>query len=200
VSETRELPPEAREALLAVARDALQAHYAGRTPAPLPPLDALHRPASAFVTLRRRSDHELRGCVGFIDSGESLAEVVAEAAVAAAVRDGRFDLVTAEELPALHIEISVLTPLQPIDSDEVEVGRHGLVVQYAGKRGLLLPQVPVDRGWDRETFLSWTCRKAGLPPDTWRKPDCELLGFTALVFAEGEKGAPPPGGAPAAQG
>ena len=80
-------------------------------------------------------------------------------------------------------------PLSAICSDEVEVGLHGLVVQFAGRRGVLLPQVPVDRGWDRETFLSWTCRKAGLPPDTWRKPGCELLGFTALVFGEEEHGA-----------
>jgi AmmeMemoRadiSam system protein A len=178
------LSPEARKALLALARATLEAHFAGRPPAPLPPFEELRQPGSAFVTLRRRSDHELRGCVGFMDSGESLAEVAAEAAVAAAVRDGRFDVVTAAEVPALRIEISVLTMLQPIESDQVEVGRHGLVVQYAGKRGLLLPQVPVDRGWDCETFLSWTCRKAGLPPDTWKRPGCELLGFTAQVFAE----------------
>jgi len=186
VSGPPELSSEERRALLALVREALDAHFAGRPPAPAPTLEALLRPGSAFVTLRRRTDRELRGCVGFMDSGESLAEVVAEAAVAAAVRDGRFDLVTAEELPLLQVEISVLTPLEPIESDEVEVGRHGLLVRYAGKRGLLLPQVPVARGWDRETFLSWTCRKAGLPSDTWRKPGCELLGFMALVFGEDE--------------
>jgi AmmeMemoRadiSam system protein A len=142
------------------------------------------------VTLRRRSDHELRGCVGMMDTEESLAAVVAEAAAAAATRDGRFDTVTSEELDGLHIEISVLGPLSAICSDDVEVGLHGLVVQFAGRRGVLLPQVPVDRGWDRETFLGWTCRKAGLPPDTWKKPGCELLGFTALVFGEDEPHAP----------
>jgi AmmeMemoRadiSam system protein A len=141
------------------------------------------------VTLRRRSDHELRGCIGLLDTEESLAAVVARAAVAAATRDGRFDAVRAEELSELHIEISVLGPVSAIGSDEVEVGRHGLVVQLGARRGLLLPQVPVDRGWDRETFLGWTCRKAGLPPDTWRRPDCELLGFTALVFGEDERSA-----------
>jgi AmmeMemoRadiSam system protein A len=114
-----------------------------------------------------------------MDCDDSLADVVARAAVAAATRDGRFDAVRREELPELHIEISVLGPVSAIDSDEVEVGRHGLVVQLGSRRGLLLPQVPVDRGWDRETFLGWTCRKAGLPADAWKRTDCELLGFTA---------------------
>ncbi|HET8645263.1 MAG TPA: AmmeMemoRadiSam system protein A, partial [Vicinamibacteria bacterium] len=136
----------------------------------------------------------LRGCIGLMDTGESLARVVAEAAVAAATRDGRFGDVTAAELADLHIEISVLGEVAAISSDEVEVGRHGLIVRYAGRRGLLLPQVPVDRGWDRETFLGWTCRKAGLPPDTWRKPGCELLAFTAVVFGEDGARSPAHGG------
>ncbi len=178
------LSPAGQRALLEWARASLFAHFGGQTLPPAQHDEELQRPAAAFVTLRRRSDHELRGCVGLMDREDSLAAVVAEAAVAAATRDGRFDFVTAAELPDLHIEISVLGPVSAIDSDEVEVGRHGLIVQFAGRRGLLLPQVPVDRGWDRETFLSWTCRKAGLPPDTWRKPTCELLGFTALVFGE----------------
>lgn len=178
------LSPQAQRALLDHARATLAAHFGGGgAPAELDHAD-LQRPGSAFVTLRRRSDHELRGCIGLMDTEDSLAAVVAQAAIAAATRDGRFDAVRAEELPELHIEISVLGPVSAIGSDEVEVGRHGLVVQLGSRRGLLLPQVPVDRGWDRETFLSWTCRKAGLPPDTWKRPDCELLGFTALVFSE----------------
>jgi AmmeMemoRadiSam system protein A len=184
------LSPEGRRALLEWARAALEAHLSGRPCQAQEHADELRRPAGAFVTLRRRSDHELRGCVGMMDTEESLAAVVAEAAAAAATRDGRFDTVTSEELDGLHIEISVLGPLSAICSDDVEVGLHGLVVQFAGRRGVLLPQVPVDRGWDRETFLGWTCRKAGLPPDTWKKPGCELLGFTALVFGEDEPHAP----------
>lgn len=183
------LSPEARRALLALARESLAAHLEGRAPAAAV-TDELSLRAGAFVTLRRRSDHELRGCIGFLDASQSLATVVAEAAVAAATRDGRFEVVTAEELPDLVIEISVLGPATEIGSDEVEVGRHGLIVRFGERRGLLLPQVAVDRGWDRETFLSWACRKAGLPPETWRKPGCELLGFTALVFSEEEGPAP----------
>ena len=178
------LSAEAQRALLAWARAALAAHFGGQPLQPAQHHEELRRSAGAFVTLRRRSDRELRGCVGLMDTEGSLAAVVAEAAVAAATRDGRFDFVTAAELADLRIEISVLGPVSAICSDEVEVGLHGLIVQFAGRRGLLLPQVPVDRGWDSETFLSWTCRKAGLPPDTWRKPDCELLAFTALVFGE----------------
>jgi AmmeMemoRadiSam system protein A len=178
------LSPAARRALLTWARASLAAHLDGRPCQAAEHDEELRRPGGAFVTLRRRKDHELRGCVGLIETQESLAAVVAEAAVAAATRDGRFDFVTAAELPDLCIEISVLGPVSAICSDDVEVGLHGLIVQFAGRRGLLLPQVPVDRGWDRETFLGWTCRKAGLPADTWRKPGCELLGFTALVFGE----------------
>jgi AmmeMemoRadiSam system protein A len=186
---TAVLSPDSRRALLEWARASLAAHFEGRSCEAVEHPDELRRPAGAFVTLRRRSDHELRGCVGLMDTEESLLKVVAEAAVAAATRDGRFACVTAAELADLRIEISVLGPLSAICSDDVEVGLHGLVVQFAGRRGVLLPQVPVDRGWDRETFLSWTCRKAGLPPDTWKKPGCELLGFTALVFGEDEHGA-----------
>lgn len=183
---TQELSPEARRALLALARESLAAHLAGATAEPHERAGELLTPAAAFVTLRRRADHELRGCVGLLDREDSLAEVVAQAAIAAGTRDGRFEAVTASELPGLTIEISVLGPLAEICSDDVEVGRHGLMVRFGERRGLLLPQVAVDRGWDRETFLAWTCRKAGLPPDAWRKPGCELLGFTAVVFAEDE--------------
>jgi hypothetical protein len=180
------LSDEGRRALLAWARATLAAHLDGRPREAGDHAEELRRPCGAFVTLRRRADRELRGCVGLMDVEESLAAVVAEAAVAAATRDGRFDVVTAAELPELRIEISVLGPAAAICSDDVEVGLHGLIVQFGGRRGVLLPQVPVDRGWDREAFLGWTCRKAGLPPDTWKKPGCELLGFTALVFGEAE--------------
>lgn len=180
------LSAEARRALLALARESLAAHLSGTDLEALEPAEELRQPAAAFVTLRRRSDHELRGCVGLMNTDRSLAVVVAEAAVAAATRDGRFDSITAAELPELRIEISVLGPVTEICSDEVEVGRHGLIVHLGERRGLLLPQVAVDRGWDRETFLAWTCRKAGLPPDAWRKPGCELLCFTAVVFSEDE--------------
>jgi AmmeMemoRadiSam system protein A len=105
-------------------------------------------------------------------------------AVASATEDGRFDPVTEAELAGLRIEISALGPLEPIRPEDVEVGRHGLLISYGSRRGVLLPQVPVEQGWDRETFLAHTCWKAGLPEDTWRRPGVELLGFTATVFSE----------------
>ena len=77
-----------------------------------------------------------------------------------------------------------LGPLEPIRPEDVEVGRHGLLIGFKGRRGVLLPQVPVENGWDRETFLAHTCRKAGLPEDTWKRTGVELLGFTAVVFGE----------------
>ncbi len=96
----------------------------------------------------------------------------------------RFEPVTAGELVSLRIEISVLSPLEPIRPSDVEVGRHGLLLRHGARRGVLLPQVPVEHGWHREAFLAHTCLKAGLPPDTWKRPDVELLGFTATVFGE----------------
>jgi AmmeMemoRadiSam system protein A len=136
------------------------------------------------VTLRRRDDGELRGCVGRMVSEDPLAETVAAMAVAAATEDGRFDPVTVAELPSLSIEISALGPMREIRPEDVEVGVHGLMVRCGGRRGVLLPQVPVEHHWDRETFLAHICRKAGLALDAWRRPDCELLAFTAAVFGE----------------
>lgn len=173
-----------RRTLLALARAALVAHFDGRPRPPLPADGPLAHAGGAFVTLTRRADRDLRGCIGFLESGRTLAAAVIDAAVAAATRDGRFAPVTADEVPALHIHISVMGPLEPIDPEDVVVGRHGLVIEYGSRRGLLLPQVPLENEWDREEFLGWTCRKAGLPSDTWRKSGCCVLAFTALVFGE----------------
>jgi AmmeMemoRadiSam system protein A len=109
-------------------------------------------------------------------------------AVAAATEDGRFDSVTAAELPELQLEISALGPMLPVRPGEVEVGRHGLLIDHQGCRGVLLPQVPVEHGWDRETFLDHTCVKAGLLPGTWKEEGVDLLSFTAEVFGEEGEG------------
>jgi AmmeMemoRadiSam system protein A len=114
-----------------------------------------------------------------------LYQAVAETARAAAFEDSRFWPVTEEEARELEISLSVLSRLFPIHPNEVEVGRHGLVVSFASHRGLLLPQVPVECNWDRETFLEQTCRKADLPSDAWRK-DATLEAFTAEVFRDNE--------------
>ena len=147
-------------------------------------LEELQRPSGAFVTLNERSG-ELRGCIGSIEAVQPLAQAVASSAVSAAVRDPRFEPVRKEELPDLHIEISVMSPIVPVgDISEIEVGRDGLIIRRGNRAGLLLPQVATEYGWDRDTFLRQTCVKAGLPPDCWRSPDCRIEKFSAEVFGE----------------
>lgn len=173
-----------RRSLLRAAREAIAARLASRE-ALRPPLEGgLAAVRGAFVTLRRAADGDLRGCVGHLEGDAPLLVTVMKMAVAAATRDGRFEPVTAGELVSLRIEISVLSPLEPIRPSDIQVGRHGLLLRDGATSGLLLPQVAVEQGWDCEAFLAHTCRKAGLPPDTWKRPDVELLGFTATVFGE----------------
>ena len=184
------LSAAARRRLLALARRAIEGQLAGVTRAEEDPGELrqeLEQLGGAFVTLTRRRDGNLRGCVGVVEPRYRLDEAVAHAAVAAALHDRRFDPVTATELPELTLHVSVLGELLPIEPGAVEVGVHGLVVRCAGRSGLLLPQVAAERGWDRERFLDETCRKAGLRPGTWRAGDCELLAFTATVFSEDEQ-------------
>ncbi len=171
-----------RDTLLRIARDAIAARLANRAYT-LPDVpQTLQRPGGAFVTLHRSGD--LRGCIGRIDAPDPLAEVVAECAVSAAIRDPRFPPVTPDELLALDVEISILTPLERVsDVSEIQVGRHGLVMRQGFHSGLLLPQVATEWGWDRDTFLAQTCRKAGLPSDAWRR-GAEIFKFEAEVFGE----------------
>lgn len=168
------------KALHAIARDAVRAATAGREPAPPSALpDALTRPGAAFVTLRR--DGELRGCIGHLKADQPLWRSVQEMAAAAASRDSRFDSINPAEVDRLTIEISVLSPMVPCRADEVAPGRDGLYVVRGGWTGLLLPQVAVEYGWDRETFLAHACRKAGLAPDAWREPETRIFRFTAEI-------------------
>jgi AmmeMemoRadiSam system protein A len=142
---------------------------------------ALREPCGAFVTLNKGG--HLRGCIGYIEPLKPLFAAVRECAMAAALRDPRFEPVTPNELPDLHVEISVLSPLVDIRPDQIEVGRHGLLVSRGAQRGLLLPQVAVEWKWDGKRFLEETCSKAGLPRDAWRK-GARLQAFTAQVFQE----------------
>lgn len=136
----------------------------------------------AFVTLR--VDEQLRGCIGYPLPVKSLLETILEMAVAAATQDYRFAPLTLEELPRTKIEISVLTVPRPIkDTSEIEVGKHGIIVSKGLARGLLLPQVPLEYGWDRETFLRHGCLKAGLEEDEWKK-GARVEIFSAQVFSE----------------
>jgi AmmeMemoRadiSam system protein A len=171
-----------RDRLLQIARAAITAHLAG-VRADLPVLEgAIARTGGAFVSLHK--ERELRGCIGHLEADLPLGQVVAQCAVSAATADPRFQAVEAAEMSALTLEISVLGPLEPVTAlDEVEPGRHGLVVEMGWRRGLLLPQVATEWNWDREAFAAHTCRKAGLPPDAWKK-GARLWRFEAEVFAE----------------
>lgn len=177
------LGEEDRRTLLGIAREAVEHAVQGK---PLPELrvssPALWLPGACFVTLTKGG--HLRGCRGEIWPRSDLAHAVQRVAVLSALDDPRFPPVTVEELPHLEYEISVLSPLRPVERiEEITIGRDGLFILAGGRTGLLLPQVPVEQGWDRETFLRALCLKAGLPEDAWRWPDARLLRFEAEVFA-----------------
>ena len=171
-----------RTLLLRIARDAIAAHVGGGAAPRVALTGVLAREGGAFVTLTIET--HLRGCIGHIGRDEPLGFVIPRCAVAACSSDPRFDPVTAAEVPCLALEISLLEPLEPIaEAGDVTVGRHGLVVERGGRRGLLLPQVATDWGWDAETFLAETCHKAGLHRDAW-KHGATLWRFEADVFGE----------------
>jgi AmmeMemoRadiSam system protein A len=174
-----------RRALLQIARAAVEAELRREAPPALPAelSPSLRRPGGAFVTLNL--DNDLRGCIGHVESRYPLAETVARVA-ASATHDRRFPPLRVADAERLDIEVSVLSPLVPILPQEVEIGVHGLAIDCDGRSGLLLPQVPVSYGWNRETFLEHLCQKASLPPDRWRHAEAHLLGFTAQVFGERE--------------
>ena len=169
--------------LLQIARQSIASYLkSGKIPAFDVP-DILTDPGAAFVTLEKQA--KLRGCIGYTQAVQPLYRTVSECAVKAATQDHRFSPVTAEELPNLHIEISVLTPLEEVGSlDEIEVGRDGLMIVLGNRRGLLLPQVAVDNGWDLTTFLEKTCWKAGLPIDAYKSPEAVIYRYQALIFGE----------------
>ncbi len=178
------MTPDTQTFLLGRARAAIAAHLrSGALDAPARvPEEALGF-RGCFVTLFQNGK-ELRGCIGTFEADCPLWRTVEEMAVAAASRDPRFPPLASDELDSCTIDISALSAPTPTHPDAVEVGAHGLVVEGRGKRGVLLPQVARDRGWDRETFLNNTCRKAGLSPDAWRESGVLVLTFTAEVFAE----------------
>lgn len=176
-----EYTKEERRQLLTLAREAIQAAIEERVLDLTPPSEHLAEHRGAFTTLH--IGNELRGCVGHIFAQHSLFRTVAETAAAAAFEDPRFPPTTKEEAPFLQFEISVLSPLQEIDPEDIEVGKHGLLITYGSRRGLLLPQVATEHGWDRETFLRQTCVKAGLPQDAWEH-GAKVEAFSAEIFAD----------------
>jgi AmmeMemoRadiSam system protein A len=173
-----------RDQLLQIARDAITAHVTGGVREAAAPTGLAERRGGVFVSLHRHG--ELRGCIGHIESDDLLIRVVAQCAVAACSADPRFSAVTPAELHEIEIELSLLGPLEPAAGPaDVEVGRHGLLIEMGRQRGLLLPQVATEWQWDAATFFAQTCRKAGLPEDSWkRSADVKVWRFEAEVFAE----------------
>jgi|Deesub1362A_J573_1020465.scaffolds.fasta_scaffold03798_8 hypothetical protein len=155
----------------------------GKIPEPEIKDERLLAKGATFVTIKKHGI--LRGCIGDIVPRLPLYKSVIKNAVFACSRDPRFRPVSKDELNDLEIEISILSPLKEVkDVKDIRIGRDGLYIVKGGRSGLLLPQVPLEFGWDRDEFLRHVCMKAGLPPDAWR--DARLYSFTAEVFSEKE--------------
>lgn len=169
--------------LLKIARDTIVAYVAnGRIPPVETNSKGLACENGCFVTIKQQQ--QLRGCIGNFVSDKPLFRLVQEMAVSAATRDPRFYPMKGPDLDDFDLEISVLSPLEKITSvDQIQVGKHGLYIIKNSYRGVLLPQVAIEYGWDRETFLKHTCIKAGLPENAWQK-ECDIHIFSALVFGE----------------
>ena len=176
------ISPDDQPRLIALARRALEARV---RQAALPDIESTLAPdvhCGAFVSIYH--DGELRGCLGQLNSPLPIAQLVAQLAQSVADSDPRFDRVTPQELAGIGFEISVLTPERTIQSvEEIEVGTHGLIVEQGTNRGLLLPQVPGEYGWDRNAFLDHACLKAGLAADAWRR-GAHIFIFEAQIFGE----------------
>lgn len=177
------LTKKEQKELLKIAREAIVACVADGQ---IPPVEATSKGLACengcFVTIKQKQ--QLRGCIGNFVSDKPLARLVQEMAVSAATRDPRFYPMKHQDLDDFTLEISVLSPLEKIASvDQIQVGKHGLYIIKNSYRGVLLPQVAVEYGWDRETFLKHTCTKAGLPESAWQK-ECDIYVFTATVFGE----------------
>jgi AmmeMemoRadiSam system protein A len=166
---------------LLLAHEAILAPLENREPLPFSPSAHLSESRGAFTTVY--SNGQLRGCVGYPTAVMPLYKTVLETSQSAAFEDPRFAPVTLTEALGLKISISVLSQVFSLQPEEVAVGRHGLIISQHGCRGLLLPQVPVEHGWNRITFLEQTCRKAGLPPNAWNS-GAMIEAFTAEVFGD----------------
>jgi AmmeMemoRadiSam system protein A len=135
-----------------------------------------------FVTLHVAK--RLHGCIGVIEARDPLGENVAHCAMSAALQDPRFSRMQPADLATLEIEVSLLSPLEPIRATDIEIGKHGVLIEQGFHRGLLLPQVAVEHHLDRERFLKETCYKAGLPGEAWKAAETRIYGFTCEIFAD----------------
>lgn len=144
-----------------------------------------------FVTLNSYPEHDLKGCIGYPEPHATLIDALMDSAINAATRDPRFPSVKLKDMDKIVVEVSLLTPPEPIKVEkpqdyfsEIKIGRDGLIVEKGISRGLLLPQVPVEWDWDVEQFLTHTCRKAGLSGDCWLSEGAKFYKFSASVFTE----------------
>jgi AmmeMemoRadiSam system protein A len=182
------LSEDDRRAILVVARQSVfHAVRHGWPLASYPDTGIFAEHCGLFVTLHVGG--KLRGCIGVIDAHATLGENLTRCAADAALHDPRFSPMRLEEMDHLDIEVSFLSVMEPIRPEDVEVGKHGLLVERGTKRGLLLPQVATEHRLDREKFLAETCIKAGLPREAWKEPETKLYGFECVLIAES---APPP--------
>ncbi len=177
------LSDEDRKAILELTRQGvLHAVCHNRPLSSFPNTGVFAERRGLFVTLHVAK--KLRGCIGIIDATTNLGEALARCAADAALHDPRFSRMRAEEMDALEIEVSLLSPIEPIQPEGVEIGVHGLLVERGMRRGLLLPQVAVEHRLSREQFLAETCTKAGLPREAWKEPETKLHGFRCEILAE----------------
>ncbi len=175
--------PSQRRIVLNLARTAI-ASFLNTNRVPSVSFDEfLKARGAAFVTLKIQD--ELRGCIGSTDFSQPLGETIVQCAISAAFRDPRFPPLVKHELDLIDLEVSLLSNFRRIDDPEkIIAGTHGVMISKEYHRGLLLPQVATEYDWDRDTFLSYTCRKAGLNPDAWKDPDTIIEIFEAEVFGE----------------
>ena len=178
-----------QETLLKIARDTLEGVTKNKNYRPevsnYEITENLKQKARVFVTLKR--DDNLRGCIGHLESRMPIYQAVIANTYNAALRDPRFLSVKPDEVSELNIEISVNSPPRLVkDLEDIEVGKHGLIMEKKPKKGILLPQVPVEQGWNRRQFLSGICRKARLPDGSWKDPEVKLYRYSSQVFGEKE--------------
>jgi hypothetical protein len=185
-NDTITLTTQEKNELLRIARTTIENYVAGKKVPEFTPLtDKLKEKYGVFVTLKKKG--ELRGCIGYVEGVEPLSKAVTTMAIAASTEDPRFPRVTSTEVKDITIEITVMTPLKKIiNINEIQVGKHGIMIQNGYNRGLLLPQVATEEGWDRETFLEHTCWKAGLPENAWKDKNTEIYIFSGTIFNEKE--------------
>ena len=180
-----EITLKEKKILLDIARTSIRSVFTGEK---IPKPDYEKYPvfnsySGTFVTLTKAGS--LRGCIGYIISDRTLFETVCDAAIQASQNDPRFPSVRQSEIDNLAIEISVLSEPFPLNNyDEIIIGKHGLILEEKGRRGLLLPQVPIEHHMNREQYLDAICRKSGFPPGYWKTKQLKLHAFTATIFCD----------------